>query len=49
MKNYFIMKYEEYREFVKDDAYNWSYAGHKAGSENITFQAIQQKIKLNLL
>lgn len=32
MKNYFIMKYEEYREFVKDDAYNWSYAGHKAGS-----------------
>lgn len=31
-KKYFVMRYEEYREFVRDDSYNWLAAGHEPGT-----------------
>lgn len=32
MEKYFVMHCDEYREFVRDDSYNWFAAGHKPGT-----------------
>lgn len=57
-KKYFVMRYDEYREFVKDDAYNWLAAGHKPGaltvedlyseySDSIDFMTEEEAIEAN--